>query len=264
MADRINERWERLRRERRKAVVPYITPEYPVAGCTTDLVLALCDAGADFVEIGIPFSDPLADGPVIQTASQIALKNGATPASVLRTVSEIRRKTDTPMILMGYANPILRAGVDAYFRSAKQSGVDGCIIPDLPPEEAGAFRSAARDHGIGLTFLIAPTSTDVRIRMVDDASTHFSYCVSIKGVTGNQKGFASGGATTAFLSRVRSLTKKPFVVGFGISTRQDVERVSAIADGAVVGTALLEAISAFRSNTDIRTAAVRLFRTLQG
>ena len=242
-------------------IIPYVTPEFPVPGTTVPLVLALGKIGAAMVEIGIPFSDPLADGPTIQHASEIALRNGVTISKVLEIVSEIRKSSQIPVILMGYINPILQYGIDRFFSDGKKAGIDGVIIPDLPPEESDEVQLACRQHGIGITYLIAPTSTDERIRFIDSRSTDFSYCVSVTGVTGARSGLPEG--LNEFLTNVKSNTTKPFVVGFGIKNKEHIKKIAHYADGIVIGSALIDAIG---KGTDVNTA-VRLgeefFRSLQ-
>jgi tryptophan synthase alpha chain len=242
-------------------IIPYVTPEFPVPGTTVPLVLALEKIGAAMVEIGIPFSDPLADGPTIQHASDIALRNGVTIPKVFEFVGQIRKSSQIPVILMGYVNPILQYGIDRFFSDGKKAGIDGVIIPDLPPEESDEVQSACRRYGIGITYLIAPTSTEERIRFIDDQSTDFSYCVSVTGVTGARSGLPEG--LNEFLSTVKRNAKKPFVVGFGIKNREHVRQIAPIADGIVIGSALIDAIG---KGTDV-DSAVRLgeefFRSLQ-
>ncbi len=252
MAGRVRQRWEDLRSRGAKALIPYITPEFPVVGSTVPLVQGLEQAGASFIEIGIPFSDPLADGPVIQHSSQVALKNGATPSRVLEIVREVREVCSLPILLMGYVNPILRIGVERFMKTASMAGADGLIIPDLPPGEAAEIHAAAESNGLSMVYLIAPTSSDQRIREIDALSTDFSYCVSITGVTGAHAGFAGQTSLDGFLRRVRAATTKPFVVGFGISSAEDVRRVWEHADGAVVGSQLLRAIG--KSASPVETA----------
>ncbi len=197
------------------------------------------------IEVGIPFSDPLADGPVIQHSSETAIANGATVSLILDRVREAREKTGIPIILMGYINPILRYGMENFLREAHDAGVDGVIIPDLPPEESGEFRTLSRRYGVSNVFLIAPTTTDERIAVIDALSTDFSYCVSVTGVTGSP--LSEQNSLSLFLDRVRRNTKKPFVVGFGISTKDQVDRIVRSADGVVIGSALVSAIGTARS-----------------
>ncbi|HLP15717.1 MAG TPA: tryptophan synthase subunit alpha [Bacteroidota bacterium] len=240
--NRIASTFELLKREHAHALIPYITPEYPVAGSTVPMILALARAGASMIEVGIPFSDPLADGPTIQHSSYRAIENGVTIPRIFEAVREARKTTQVPIILMGYINPILHYGIEKFFAEAGACGVDGTIVPDLLPDDSAEYRRCAEAHGISPVFLIAPTSTDERIRLIDQCSGIFSYCVSVTGVTGARTALGGDGGIAPFLKRVRSLTTKPFVVGFGISRKEHVDEVCAYADGAVVGSALINAV----------------------
>jgi len=215
------------------------------------------------IELGIPYSDPLADGPTIQISSEVALRNGARISTILGAVYEFRKSRSTPILLMGYVNPMLRAGIDVFLRQASAAGVDGLIIPDLPPEEADGFKEGARRNGLSLVFLIAPTTPDERVRMIDDLSTDFSYCVSVTGVTGARQ-FGNGGMELdPFLRRVRALVRKRFVVGFGISTAEQVGSVWRHADGAVVGSALIKSMAAAKSSSEAVRAGASFFASLR-
>jgi tryptophan synthase alpha chain len=260
--NRIASTFEKLKAEGAHALIPYITPEYPVAGSTVPTILALAGAGASMIEVGIPFSDPLADGPTIQHSSYVAIENGATIPLIFDAVRDARKQTQVPIILMGYVNPLIRYGMEKFFREAKECGVDGTIIPDLLPDDSEEYRRCAREHGISTVFLIAPTSTDERIRMIDSCSTDFSYCVSVTGVTGARTSMGGQEGIAPFLRRVRSLTQKPFVVGFGISKREHVEEVCTYADGAVVGSALISAVGQEATAGRAAEAASQFFRQL--
>jgi len=238
--NRIAEKFKLLRSQNTKAFIPYITPEFPVPGTTVPLIIELEKAGATMIEIGIPFSDPLADGPTIQHSSEVAIRNGATIHRVFECVKEARKATAVPLILMGYFNPILQYGTEKFLQDAKECGVDGLIVPDLLPEESAEFRLLSQQYGLSNIFLVAPTSSDERIRSLGGLSTDFVYCVSVTGVTGSRNSF--GDHFTEFLNRVKLHSGKPFVVGFGISTKEQVSRISSVADGVVVGSALLQAI----------------------
>jgi tryptophan synthase alpha chain len=259
---RISDAFHKLRSEGRKALIPYITPEFPIAGATQPLLLALAAKGADLIEVGVPFSDPIADGPTIQHSSQIALTNGSTVKSVLADVRDARSQTNVPVVLMGYINPILHYGVELFMRDAVESGVDGLIVPDLLPEESQEIRTLASKYGISLVFLIAPTSSDERIRYIDSLTTDFTYCVSMTGVTGARGGFGASDKFEAFLKRVRHNTTKPFVVGFGISKAEQVERICRFADGAVVGSALIAAMTGKTTIDESVKSAVTFFSSL--
>ena len=227
----------------RPLIIPFVTAGYPQLDSTVSLVHAMKAAGADLVEIGVPFSDPLADGPTIQRSSERALSNGMTVERVLSLVAELRADSTTvelPLVLMGYCNPIFRFGLEEFLRTAAETGVDGLIVPDLPPEEATDYRDGCTQHGLAAVFLMAPNATDERIGIVDKASTHFSYCVSVTGVTGTRGDVH--GRTIEFLDRVRRQAHKPFVVGFGVKQPEHVKRLGPLADGVVVGSALIDAI----------------------
>ncbi len=240
-SDRIAAAFAAGREDGRPLVVPFITAGYPTATATVPIVSALAAAGADMIEIGMPFSDPLADGPTIQHSSEIALRNGMTVRKTLAAVDEIRAAgIDAPLILMGYCNPLYAYGVDAFLNDAVRAGVDGVIIADMPPDEASALLAACNSVGMSATFLVAPNAPDDRIRKVDAASTHFSYCVTVTGVTGARSDVE--GRTVEFLQRVRSLATKPFVVGFGIKKPEHVAALGPHADGVVVGSAIIDAI----------------------
>jgi len=240
-ADRVEAAFAAGRRAGRPLVVPFITAGFPHVTSTAPLVRALAGAGADMVEIGMPFSDPLADGPTIQRSSEVALRGGMTVRRTLEDVGELRAAgLETPLILMGYCNPLYAYGMEVFLDHAATAGVDGLIIADMPPEEAEEFLAGCRETGISATFLVAPNAPDHRIRKVDAASTHFSYCVTVTGVTGARADVQE--RTVSFLERMRSLATKPFVVGFGIKQPEHVEALGPHADGVVVGSALIDAI----------------------
>ena len=242
-ADRIANVFAAGREAGRPLLVPFITAGYPTATATVPIVTALVAAGADMIEIGMPFSDPLADGPTIQRSSEIALRNGMTVRKTLESVRQIRAAgTDAPLILMGYCNPLYAYGIDAFLKAAAQAGVDGLIIADMPPDEANEFLAGCKTAGVSLTFLVAPNAPDDRVRKVDAASTHFSYCVTVTGVTGARSDVE--GRTVDFLQRMRRLATKPFVVGFGIKKPEHVAALGPHADGVVVGSAIIDAIEA--------------------
>ncbi len=232
--NRIGKFWKKGK----KALVPFVTAGFPHKNFTPELILALADAGADMVEIGIPFSDPVADGPTIQASSQVALQNGLRLKDIFRQVEKIRAKSDIPLLLMGYYNPILACGLEKFAQAASNAGVDGLIVPDLPPEEGNGLGTACRKAGLSLVYLIAPTTPPERISKIGKASNGFCYCVSTTGVTGERKKLSAG--LKDFLLCVRMRTKKPFVVGFGISTPEQAATLAPLADGVVVGSALVQ------------------------
>ncbi len=213
-------------------------PGFPHTESTVKLLEAAESAGVDFVELG----DPLADGPVIQNASQIAIGNGITPAKVLEAVRDFRKRSRLPIILMGYMNSFLNGMGDDTFLRLSESGVDGVIIPDLSLEESAAMKEKIEEADISLVLLIAPTSGDERIQRIDNFTSDFSYCVSVTGVTGARKNLVSD-EVVGFLGKVRKLARKPYVVGFGISTPDAARDISKYADGIVVGSALLQQIA---------------------
>ena len=240
---RIQARFEALRKTGRKALIPYITAGDPSRDLTVPLLHALVEAGADVIELGVPFSDPMADGPVVQRSGERALKNGISILDALRFVSEFRKKNpETPMVLMGYANPIEAIGVDRFVREAKAAGVDGVIVVDYPPEECAEFGELARKNGIDPIFMLAPTSTDERIRQVAAVASGYIYYVSLKGITG--AGHLDISDVAAHLPRLRAATKLPIGVGFGIRDAASARKIADIADAVVIGSRLIQEIEA--------------------
>jgi tryptophan synthase alpha chain len=226
------------RSEKRAALMPYLPLGYPTPGTSLDLVEAAAAGGADMVELGMPFSDPLADGPVIQEATQVALQQGMTTARCLEAAHGLReRGLDIPFVLMGYYSPILAYGEVAFCKACCDCGVDGLIVPDLPPEEGGKLEGACRAHKLALVYLLAPTSPPERIRLVTERSQGFVYLVSVTGITGARDCLPPDLA--AFVQRARAATSKPLAVGFGISTPDQARQVAALADGVIVGSALV-------------------------
>ncbi len=223
-------------------VVPFLTAGFPTKRAFLDCALAACDAGASAIEIGMPFSDPLADGPAIQHSSQIALDNGITTGDVFALTAQLRAKVTVPILLMGYLNPLLKMGMTKFAERAASAGADGTIIPDCPIEEAGDWIAASKKAGLANVFLVAPTSPDERVGRIDRLSTSFSYCVSVAGVTGARRDVSD--ATKTYLRRVRRIATKPYVVGFGISSPAHIRALRGLADGFVVGSALVSVIEA--------------------
>ncbi len=239
---RLTETFRDLARLKQTCLIPYITAGFPRTDLTPDLLQAMAAAGANILEVGVPFSDPLADGATIQRSSQAALAAGVTPARCFEYVAAARAQgVEEPIVLMGYVNPILRFGVEAYLAAAESAGVDGLIVPDLPPEEAADLRAACGRRGVDLIFLLAPTSTDERIRLVSAQTTGFLYCVSLTGVTGARQDLQAN--LPEFLARVRRQTDLPLAVGFGIGTPEQAVRVAQVADGVVIGSALVDRLS---------------------
>jgi tryptophan synthase alpha chain len=202
-------------------------------------------SGADIIELGVPFSDPLADGPTIQRAAERSLQKGTTLRKVLSLVKEIRRTSEIPLILMTYYNPIFKLGIESFITKAVKAGVDGVIIPDLIPDEADEFMKLSRQHNLDTIFLLAPTSTDERIRKVTKASTGFIYYVSITGITGAK--LSMGTLMKKTLKTINSTTSKPVAVGFGVSTAKEASSVSKLADGVIIGSAIVKLIAKKKS-----------------
>ena len=249
-----------LRRKKRKALIAYLTAGYPSLRATAELVKVLAGEGVDLIELGLPFSDPLADGPTIQAASQWALKQGTTTASVFHLVERLRRGgLDLPIAVMTYYNPVHRYGVREFCRASRRSGVDGIIVPDLPPEEAGDLVRAARPAGIDTIFLAAPTSPPSRIREIARLSRGFIYYVSLTGVTGARAGLPA--ETASHVRAIKRGTRLPVCVGFGISRPAQVARVVRTADGVIVGSALISLIR--RSGRNGTRAAAAFIRGLR-
>jgi tryptophan synthase alpha chain len=237
---RIAETFARLRREKQRALIPFITAGDPDLETTRALVVELARAGAGIIELGVPFSDPMADGPVIQRASERALRNGVGVAEVLSVITEARRETDVPIVLFSYYNPLLQYGAARLCAEAARAGVDGMLVTDLAPEEAAEFAATLRAHALDLIFLVAPTSTDVRLRRIAERASGFIYAVSRAGVTGVQNALST--EAERLVGRVRAVSDLPVAVGFGISTREQVADVWRYADAAVVGSAIVSEI----------------------
>ncbi len=237
---RISNCFERLRAGNKKGLVAYVTAGDPSPDETVEIVLALERGGADVIELGVPFSDPVADGPVIQAASERALKAGTTLRKVLQIAAEIRQQSQVPLLLFSYLNPLLRYGLEALARDAAASGIDGCLMTDLSVEEAGDAVRVMRQHNLDTVFLAAPTSTARRLELVAQYSTGFVYLVSRTGVTGEQKSLSSMAAP--LVASMRKVTGLPLAVGFGISTPEQVHEIGKVADAAVVGSAFVRLI----------------------
>ena len=251
--NRIDATFARLRRQNGKALIAYLTVGFPSVGALPRIVHLLVDEGVDLVELGVPFSDPLADGPTIQAASQWALKHGVTVKRVFESVETLRRRhKDLPLVLMTYYNPVSRFGVKAFCRAAARKGVDGLIVPDLPPEEAEELLKAARPAGLDTIFLAAPTSPPARLKRIARCSSGFIYYVSLTGVTGARASLP--GQMQSHVRSIKRMTNLPVCVGFGISRPDQVRRVVQAADGVIIGSALLNLISQSGGNSWKRVA----------
>ncbi|HET7293304.1 MAG TPA: tryptophan synthase subunit alpha [Vicinamibacteria bacterium] len=241
----------------RKAFVAFVTAGDPTLDRTVELALELDASGVDILELGVPFSDPLADGPVIQRSSERALRAGATLAGVLEAARRIRERCALPIVLFSYLNPLLRHGLPRVAREARACGVDGVLVTDMPPEEAADWLAVARDVDLDTIFLAAPTSPDERLRRIASASRGFVYAISRTGVTGERDALSADAAP--LVARLRALTSEPVALGFGISTAEQVRAAAAVADGVVVGSALVRFLEAHPQG-DVR-AFVRSLRT---
>jgi tryptophan synthase alpha chain len=259
---RITERFSRLKESGRRAFIPYITAGDPDLATTEQLMLALAEAGADVIELGVPFSDPMADGPVIQRASERALKSPVGVADILPLVERFRRQSDVPVVLFTYFNPLLQFRRDALGAALAAAGVDGVLVTDLIPEEAAPFVAEVRGAGVDTIFLVAPTSTDERIRLIAEHASGFVYVLARTGVTG--VGEQLSDSIRAIVERVRRHTSLPVAVGFGISKPEHVREVWAYADGAVVGSRLVLEVEKNLGRPDLVEKVSQLTRELIG
>ena len=248
--NRIAEKLQSLSARKEKALVCFLTSGFPTTGATVPLVLEIGKGGADIIELGMPFSDPLADGPIIQRSSQVALSQGITLDKILSHVKTIRQSSEIPLVLMGYLNPILAYGAEKFFKAAASTGVDGIILPELPFEESNRYKSILDGIGLANILLVTPTTPPKRIVMIDRASSGFLYCVSSTGVTGS----ANKKLSSSYVSTVKKYAKNNSVlVGFGIKTPADAHRIAQSADGVIVGSALIQRIAKEDSIKEIGT-----------
>jgi tryptophan synthase alpha chain len=250
---RIEQKFRALAEASELGLIAYITAGDPSLEASAKIVIAAAEAGADIIELGVPFSDPVADGPVIQRASERALRSGTTLAGVLELLRHLRARTHVPLVLFSYFNPLLQMGLERFSEAAVSVGADGVLATDLTPEEAHEYRTILRAHGLDTIFLAAPTSTDERLKRIAEASTGFLYLVSRTGVTGTREVLPEG--LPALARRVRNFTNLPVAVGFGISTPAHVSLLGGIADAAVVGSALMAEVEGAAS-ADAATKAV--------
>lgn len=238
--DAIAAMFEKAKQQNRAAFLPYFPIGYPDYEASIEAIVGMAEAGVDGFEIGIPFSDPLADGPVIQAATQVALEKGITVKKCLDAVRTLRaRGVSQPMLLMGYVNPILAYGVEGFIHDAYEAGADGLIIPDLPPDEADIISAACNRAGLALIFFIAPTSNPERIKLVASKATGFIYVVALTGVTGERREMPAD--LQQFISGLKQYTSIPLVLGFGISTPDQARRMNGLLEGFIVGSALVRA-----------------------
>jgi tryptophan synthase alpha chain len=243
-----------------KALITYITAGYPDINKTPEIAQALAENGSDIIELGIPFSDPLADGATIQKASYQALQRGTTPEVCLEVAAEIRRKTKTPLVFMTYYNPVLSYGLEKFCRSCREAGINGLIVPDLPPEEGSELEAIATKHDLDMIYMLAPTSTEARITEVGKRSRGFIYLVSLTGVTGARDVLSP--ELESFVKRVRQKARQPLCVGFGISSAEQAQRVAAAADGVIVGSRLIQLIEEDATLSSLKAFVTSLRRSL--
>jgi len=254
---RIQKTFDRLAKKGRKALIPFVTAGDPDPKLTVPLMHELVKAGADIIELGVPFSDPMADGPVIQRASERALKHHVGLVQVLRFVSEFRvQDGDTPVVLMGYANPVEAIGQEAFAQQAQNAGVDGVLIVDYPPEESEDFVGSMRKHGIDRIFLLAPTSTDARIESIARLASGYLYYVSLRGVTG--AAHLDLDEVARKLPAIRSITPLPIGVGFGIRDGETARAVAGIADAVIIGSRIIQEIEQATLETCVQKGAAVL------
>ena len=247
----LDEAFAKARREGRGVLIPYLTAGYPRPDRFVDLAVTVLDSGADALEIGIPFSDPLLDGPAIQRSQQRALESGVTPRDCLRYAEEVRARSEKPLLFMGAYNPILAYGPDRFCGEAARAGVSAIIVPDLPLEEQEELRSAAETSGLHLIQLVAPTSTPERLRHVCSTASGFVYCISVAGVTGERASVVS--TARPLVEAVRGCTETPVAVGFGIAGPEQARQVASFADGVIVGSALVNLVGE-RANENLEEA----------
>lgn len=249
MNGRLESTFEQLRRRGEKALIAYVMAGDPGLVETEQLVVALSEAGADIIELGVPFSDPIADGPVIQQAAERALRNGTSLRQILASVKSLRQRTQVPLVLMVYYNSIHAMGLESFCKAAQEAGIDGLIVPDMPPDEAGPLKGPAAAAGLRLVFLLAPTSTPARRAYVAKESQGFLYYVSLTGITGAKiQNMSEVGKN---VEKIRKATKIPIAVGFGVSTPEDAGKVAAMADGVIVGSAIVKQIAAHQQKSEM-------------
>lgn len=259
---RIAQTFARAKAENRAALMPFVTLGWPELGDTERLVPALIEGGGDMIELGLPFSDPIADGPTIQKTNQKALENGVSPVYGLEVVRRLRASDiGVPLLFMGYYNPIFSYGLQEFAAACADAGIDGLIVPDLPPEESDPLLDACRTHGLNLIYLIAPTSTPERVDAVIERANGFIYIVALTGVTGARSDLAANLAD--YIARVRGKTDLPLAIGFGISTRAHVEQVEPLVDGIISASALLNRLDGVASD-DLPQVAREFVAELRG
>ncbi|MDF0673872.1 MAG: tryptophan synthase subunit alpha [Nitrospira sp.] len=261
MSGRLETTFEGLRKNRQKALIAYLMAGDPGLAETEQLVLALEQAGADIIELGVPFSDPIADGPVIQQAAERALRNGTSLRKILASITSLRQRTNIPIILMLYYNSIHAMGCEEFCHAAKAAGVDGLIVPDMPPDEAGPLKAPADAAGLSLIFLLAPTSTTDRRKLVTKESHGFVYYVSLTGITGAK--LSNVEDVQHNVAKLKKVSATPVAVGFGVATPEDAARVSKVADGVIVGSAIVKRIASHQQDPAMIGHVAEFVRSLK-
>ena len=257
---RITESFAQLKREGKKGFIPFITAGDPDLETTRELIIELSRVGASVIELGVPFSDPMADGPVIQRASERALRHSFGVAEILETTAQARARISTPVVLFSYFNPLLQFGIERLAKEASRAGIDGVLVTDLIPEEADEFASSLRAAEIDMIFLVAPTSTDARLQLVSERASGFIYAISRAGITGAQESVSS--EAEKLVNRVRRFSNLPVAVGFGVSTAEQVAEVWGYADAVVVGSAIVAEIERAAGSPDLVGHIGRFARAL--
>ena len=257
---RITDAFTQLKQEGKQGFIPFITAGDPDLDTTAELLVELANSGATVIELGVPFSDPMADGPVIQRASERALKHGFGLKEIFEMVAKVRAKIETPLVLFSYFNPLLQYGIDKLARDARNAGIDGILVTDLTPEESRDFAAWLRLNDLDMIFLVAPTSTDERLRLISAHASGFVYAVSRAGVTGTRKNLSS--EAELLVARVRKFSSLPVAVGFGISSAAQVAQTCAYADAAVVGSAIVGQIEKLTGSTDLVKEVGQYVRSL--
>jgi tryptophan synthase alpha chain len=257
---RIEAAFSKLKREGKPGFIPFIIAGDPDLDRTAELLLELANSGATLIELGVPFSDPMADGPVIQRASERALKLGFGLKEIFETTAKARGKIEIPIVLFSYFNPLLQFGIDKLARAAREAGIDGILVTDLTPEESEKFSAAMKLNDLNMIFLVAPTSTDERLRMITEHASGFVYAVSRAGVTGARENLSR--EAESLVTRVRAFSRLPVAVGFGISNAEQVAQTCAYADAAVVGSAIVAQIEQLSGNPDLVQEIGRYVRSL--
>lgn len=255
--NRIDKKFQELRDQGTSAFMPYVCAGDPNPELTPKLLLTLEEAGADLIELGVPFSDPIADGPTVQRASERALKHNISLQQILEIVASVRKATDIPIALMSYYNPIFRMGEETFCKAAQAAGVDGLIVPDMPPEQAKPLLEVAPRYDLATIFLVAPTSPPERMQLIASVSTGFIYCVSVTGVTGARAMLSD--EVAPMIAELRKHTDKPIGVGFGVSTSEQATQVAQVADGVIVGSAIINVAEEHIDDEAKLLAAVKQF-----